>query len=268
MGSKLTDSVQRAFAILEAFSLATPRMTLQQVADKIGLPKVTTFRYLRTLASLGYVSREAGSNGYALSPKVLHLGFTLLGGMELRQVALPYLEELSRIAGQNVGLGVVDKTEVVYVERIKRRRIINVEYGVGSRVSIYRTAIGRAILAYMSEAEVLGIVKEVVGREPEAGAYVGPNGQRLLGMLRETRNKGYAANDEEYIPSLRAIGAPIFDGLGVIEGAINMSVFSIEIGMDELIANYVPLLVKTAQEISSARGFIWPSTPQANVSTS
>ena len=139
-------------------------MTLQQVADKVGLPKVTAFRYLRTLVSLGYLSREGDAHGYMLSTKVLHLGFTVLGGMELRQVALPYGEELALKTNQNIGLGVVDKAQVVYIERLRRRRIINVEYGVGSRVSIYRTAIGRAILAHMPEAEVLDILAEILER--------------------------------------------------------------------------------------------------------
>jgi IclR family pca regulon transcriptional regulator len=257
MGSKLTDSVQRAFAILEAFTTATPRMTLQEVADKIKLPKVTTFRYLRTLTSLGYITRETDSNGYALSPKVLHLGFTALGGMELRQVARPYLEELSQKAGQNVGLGVIDKTEIVYVERIKRRRVINIEYGVGSRVSICRTAIGRAVLAYMNEPEVLDIIDEVLSKEPEAEEYIGPEGKQLLQMLEVTRTQGYAANDEGYIPSLRAIGAPVFNGAGSVEGAINMTVFCVEVSMARLIADYAPLLLDTARKISSARGHVY-----------
>jgi IclR family transcriptional regulator, pca regulon regulatory protein len=254
MGSKLTDSVQRAFAVLEAFGPASPTMTLQEVAEKIGLPKVTAFRYLRTLVSLGYVSRPAGSNGYTLSPKVLHLGFTALGGMELRQVALPYLQDLAGLAGQNIGLGVVDKREVVYVERIKRRRIINVDYGVGSRVSIYRTAIGRAILAFMSDAEVTDIVREIL-KDEEAAEFVGQEGGKLLTMLQEVRREGYAANNLGFIPGLRAIGAPLFDGRGIVEGAINMTVISMEISMEELTGKYAPLLLTTAENISSARGF-------------
>ena len=78
MGSKLTDSVQRAFAVLEAFTPTTSSMALQQIVDRVGLPKGTTFRYLRTLMFLGYISRNADSGRYMLSPKVLDLGFALL----------------------------------------------------------------------------------------------------------------------------------------------------------------------------------------------
>jgi IclR family pca regulon transcriptional regulator len=251
--------VQRAFAILEAFSPTEPRMTLQQVADKIGLPKVTSFRYLRTLTALGYITKEPDSNGYRLDPKILRLGFTVLAGMELRQTALTHLQELSRIAGQNVGLGVVDKTEVVYVERIKRKHIINVDYGVGSRINMYRTSAGRAILAFMGRAEMWNLVKKILEEDRSAADEIGATGDKLSGILEQVRRQGYATNNEEFISGLRAIGAPLFDGRGIVEGAINIVVFSHEVSQEDLVRDYLPLLLDTARKISSARGHTDPN---------
>jgi IclR family pca regulon transcriptional regulator len=255
MGSKLTDSVQRAFAILEAFNTMEPKVTLQQVSDKLSLPKVTTFRYLRTLVFLGYIFKEADSNFYKLSPKVLRLGFSMLAGMELREAALPYLEELSRTTGQNVGLGVLDRTEVVYVERIRKRRSLNVDLGVGSRVSAYRTAIGLAILAFLSDKEVEGVIEKILQKEPEGAQALGTDGKQLLRSLHDVRTRGYATDDKGYYSFMRSVGVPVFDGRGTIEGAINIVVFSDEISMEELKADYAPLLIDTAKKISSARGY-------------
>jgi IclR family pca regulon transcriptional regulator len=253
MGSKLTDSVQRAFTILEAFSPECPRMTLQQVEEKTELPRVTVFRYLRTLGSLGYVSQDSTSKSYFLTPKVLSLGFAMLASIELRDIALPYLEELSRATNQIVNLGIADKTEVVYIERIKRKQILNIDLYVGSRLSIYRTSIGLALLAFMDEASFSLLLKEIM-QEPGAAKYVGPDGTRLLTALQEVRGKGYALNNEDLIPGLRAIAAPIFNGRGSVEAAVNMPVFSIEVSLKELTERHLPLLLNTAAKISAALG--------------
>jgi len=252
MGNKLTESVQRAFSVLEAFSIMSPAMTLQQVASSVGLPKVTALRYLRTLILLGYVSREADSALYRLSPKVLDLGFTVLGGMELRQAAMPYLEELGRISDQNVSLGILEKTEIMYVERIQRRHIVNI-YSVGSRVSSYRTSIGCALLAFLPEAELRSIVAKIL-EQPDAANHLGPKGEQFLALLKQVRKKGYAVNNEQYIPGMRGIGAPVLDARGTAEGAINIAVYSAEVSFEELIHRYVPLLLETARKVSLVRG--------------
>jgi len=253
MGSKLTESVQRVFSVLEAFSVISPAMTLQQVSNKVGLPKVTALRYLHTLMVLGYVSREADPALYRLSPKVLDLGFTVLGSMELRQAAMPYLEELARISDQNVSLGILEKTEITYVERIRRRHIVNI-YSVGSRVNSYRSSIGCALLAFLPEADLQSTVAEILNKEPDAAKYIGPNGKQLLKFLKQVRKKGYALTNEQFIPGMRGIGAPVLDARGVAEGAINIAVYSTEISLKELIDRYVPLLLETARKVSLVRG--------------
>jgi len=252
MGNKLTESVRRAFLVLEAFSITSPAMALQEVANKVGLPKVTTLRYLHTLMLLGYVLREGKSGLYRLGPKVLDMGFTVLGNMELRQVAMPYLDELSRISDQNVSLGILDKTEIMYVERIRRRHIVNI-YGVGSRVSSYRTSIGRALLAYLPETKLRRLVAEIL-KQPETAKHLGPKGERFFSLLKQVRQKGYALINGEFIPGMRAIGAPVLDAKGVAEGAVNISVYSAEVSLEKLVNRHVPLLLETVRKISLVRG--------------
>ncbi len=259
MGNKLTESVKRAFLVLEAFSIMSPAMTLQEVANKVGLPKVTASRYLRTLMALGYVVREPDSALYRLSAKVLDLGFTVLGNMELRQAAMPHLEELSRLSDQNVSLGILDKTEIMYVERIRRRQIVNI-YGVGSRVSSYRTSIGRALLAYLPEAELQSLVTQIL-KQQDAANDLGPRGERLFTLLKQVRKKGYALTNENYIPGMRGIGAPVLNARGVSEGAINIAVYSTEVSLEELINRHVPLLLETARKVSLVRGCPVGSAP-------
>jgi IclR family pca regulon transcriptional regulator len=181
----------------------------------------------------------------------------VLSSIELRDIALPYLNELSRSTDQNVNLGVMDKTEVVYIERIKRRQMLTIELYVGSRVNMYRTSIGRAILAFLGHDKFLATLQEIL-KDPEAARYVGTEGKRLIALLEEVRRRGYALTDNDFMPGVRTVAAPIFNTKGDVEGAINMPVFGHAVSREELIGRYLPSLLQTAEKISVARGYAKP----------
>ena len=259
----LTNTLQRGLRVLEAFTPALSKMRLQDVVEKTGFPKVTVLRFLRTLLFLGYVSYDGKSKLYSLSPRVMSLGFTALSGMDLREAALPHLQELSDKTGQNVNLGILDGTEVVYIERIKKRRILNIDLYVGSHLDVYHTSIGHAILAYMNRADCQRTV-DLLLKNSEIATYLGPGGKHLYKRLEEVRQKGYAFNDEEYVAGLRAIAAPVFNHEGIVDAGINVPVFAHQVSRQELLQYYVPLLIETAERVSGARGFVVHPSKEAS----
>ena len=76
------------------------------------------------------------------------------------------------------------------------------------------------------EKDALERVLDDMLKSGEIKNSIGPKGEMLLGRLQAIRERGYALNNEEFIPGLRAIGAPVFDASVGVEGAINMPVFS------------------------------------------
>jgi IclR family pca regulon transcriptional regulator len=254
-GAKLAESVQRAFSVLEVFTPARPTMKLREVSDTTGLPKVTAFRFLKTLMSLGYIAHDPRTKTYSLTARVLSLGFTVLASIPLREVALPYLDDLSRVTQQNVNLGIIDGTDIVYIERIKRRRILNIDNYVGTRLKLYETAIGKAAMAFMPDVDLQWTLSEIL-KDPHAISHIGPRGKKLLKELGDIRTGGYALNNEELIKGLRSIAAPIRGAGGTSEGAINLPVFSAEVSLKELTERYLPLLLEAADRISAIRGFL------------
>ena len=250
---KLTNSLQRGLAILEAFTAVQPRLRLQEIVAKTSLPKGTAFRFLKTLISLRYVSYDPESRFYSLTPRVMSLGYTSLATMDVREVALPFLQDLSERTGQNVNLGILDGVDVVYIERIKRQRILTIDLHVGSRLNACRTSIGQAILAYLNEGELRKIIDQAI-TDPEIARSIGPRGRRLSATLEDVRQRGYAIQDEQFVQGLRAIAAPVFDHENRVEAAINMPVFSQLVLREELTERYAPLLLDAAGKISAARG--------------
>jgi len=251
---KRVNSLIRGFEILESFTPGEPRLTLQDLSGKTGLPKTTVHRFLKTLLTMNYVTLDYRTKVYSLAPRVMALGFSVLSGMDLRQTAFPYMEALSRETGQNVNLAVLDRTEMLYIERITVRRIINTNLHVGSRVNCYQTAMGRSHIAFLSGEEYDRLLQDLV-KDKEAIKHIGRRGEKLDEILKEVRNKGYAVNDDEWIPGLHAIGCPVFNNRGTVEASLNMCCISQMVGFDEMIEKYVQPLMATAGRISAALGF-------------
>lgn len=250
----LVNSIKKAFKILEAFSPSSPSMRLVEISERTGLPKVTALRFLRTLVELRYLTYNEREKTYFLSPRVLSLGYTALSSMDLREISSPILRELSDVTGQNVNLGILDGLEIVYIERIKKRQILNIDLQVGSRLSAHNTSIGQVILAYKSKEELDSILSELK-KIPGIQKEIGNNGELLLSKLEEIRKKGYALNDGSYLKGLRAIAAPVFNQSGIVDAGVNIPVFADLTTREELLERYLPLLLKATRRISALRGY-------------
>ena len=254
MSAKMVESLKKGLEILGMFSNSGPSLKLAEITRKTGLPKSTAYRLLQTLISLDYVHYFPDSTTYRLGPKVMSLGFSTLSSLDLTEAAQPYLEDLSQRIQQNVNLGILDGCFVVYIIRIKSRRILNIDLRVGSRLSTYNTAIGWALLAYTGQDKLQSII-DVISQTPEVTSQIGPDGNLLKQKLALVREHGYALADDEFVSGLRSIAAPIFDEKGMVEGAINLPVFSQLCSNEELISKYLPLLLQTAQTVSQLRGY-------------
>jgi len=248
---KRVNSLIRGLEILESFTPSESRLGLQELSIKTGLPKTTVHRFLKTLLALNYVTLDPRARTYSLAPRVMALGFSVLSGMDLRQTALPFMEALSRETDQNVNLAVLDRSEMLYIERIMVRKIINTNLHVGSRVNCYLTAMGRSLIAYLSRERYDRLLQELL-EDGEAVTRIGRHGEKLGKILEDVRLKGYATNDGEWIPGLRAIGVPIFNGRGDVEASLNMSFISQMVTFNEMIETFVPPLMATAGRISAA----------------
>lgn len=251
--SERVNALARGLSVLECFGLNGAReLALTEIARRTALSKTTAFRLVRTLIYLGYMRQDKESEKYFLAARVLNLGYSVLQGMELRDLALPYLKELSRQCGETVNMAVLDGNELVYVERLKTQQIININLHIGSRLPLYNTSMGRALIAYKPEEWL----REYVAQLPrEAQEYVGKKGKRLFDVLHQVRERKFAINDEDLASGLRSAGTQIRNQKGEIVAAINIAVPSARVSLKEMENKYAPLLLDTARLISSTLGY-------------
>lgn len=246
------EALERGLGVLEVFSRESPSLSMTEIAERAGLTKSTAFRVAHTLEELGYLRRDPETKRYRPGIKVLRLGFSAFNSLEMGQVAQPYLKALSAQCGETTNMTVRDERDIVYVLRNKTQQILSVDLHLGSRLPAYCTSMGKAQLIDLNRRQL----RQLLGDEPYERR--GPNTLTTLDALctelEQVRRRGYAINDEELAAGLRAVAAPIRGRTGRIVAAINISVPSVRVSVEDLEERLAPLVVDTANQISLTLG--------------
>lgn len=254
MAVKPIESLLKGLEVLQVFTGDPAGMKLPEVTRKTGMPRATVYRILQTLVSAGYLNYFQAEGAYRLAPKVLSLGYAALTGLDLAETAEPYLRELSLRLDQNVNLGVLQGHEVVYIVRIKVRRILGIDLAVGSRLNAYNSAIGKAILAFLEPGRLEEVI-QIILQDPQTRDRIGQRAELLRRQLSEVKELGYSLSDGETVSGLLSVAVPVHDRFGRVEGAVNLPVFSQFCSRRELVEDLLPHLRQTALTISRLRGY-------------
>lgn len=240
-------SLQRGLSVIRAFDSEHREMALSDVARISGLTRAAARRFLLTLASLGYVSVKDGR--FALTPRVLELGYAYLSSLSLPEVAQPHMEALVAQVNESSSISVLDGHDVVYVARVPTRRIMSITLSVGTRLPAYATSMGRVLLAAL-EPEELDVVLAAVDLQP-LSAHTITDETELREVLTRVRAQGWAAVDQELEEGLRSLAVPIRDASGAVIAALNVSVHASRGTMASLRKDVLPLAQRAATAIEA-----------------
>jgi IclR family transcriptional regulator, pca regulon regulatory protein len=256
-GSGYSQSLERGLAILSSFSSARPLLGVSELSRDVGLSRSTTHRYVATLAALGYLQQDAATRRYRLGPRVLDLGFSAINSMELREISVPHLQQLSDETGYTVNMAVLDRTDIVYIERCRSsregQREIDLNLHVGSRLPAYCTSLGKVLLADLDPKQLETVLSSV--QLAKRGPNTLTQRSALVAELERVRTSGLAVNNEELAYGLRSIAAPIRSKSGAAVAGINLAVHRTMVSLDEMVARLAPPLKRTAAEISARIGY-------------
>src|SRR5919201_4333594 len=150
-GAGYVQSLARGLMVIRAFNESSPEMTLSEVARATDLSRAAARRFLHTLVQLGYVWTDGRI--FALTPRVLELGFAYLSSISLPEIAQPHLERLVAQVHESASVSVLDGDDIVYVARVPTRRIMSVAISVGTRFPAYATSMGHVLLAGLPPEE-------------------------------------------------------------------------------------------------------------------
>ncbi len=240
-------SLDRAFAILEAMADAGGVIGVSQLASDSGLPLATIHRLVRTLVDLGYVRQEP-SRQYSLGPRLMRLADS--STKRLGTLAHPYMSNVVDALGESVNLAVLDGEEIVYVAQVQpSQNFMRMFTEVGRRAKPHTTAVGKAILAEEPDQAVLDLLKRT--RMPRRTEHTITDPQQFLADLRRVRERGYAIDDGEQELGVRCVAVVVPDAPRAM--AMSMSGPLTRMS-DAVVSKAAPILHEAAAALSVELG--------------
>lgn len=206
----------RAARILDGFEEGSPVLSLNQLAERTGLPKSTSYRFAEQLCALGWLERA--TSGYRVGMRLFELGGLAAGQSRLREVALPELQHLAVTMRYAAHLAVLDDGEVLYLNKV-RARGFNVPTREGGRMPAHCTALGKAMLAFAGDTEVDRVIERGLDRYTPR-TIVSPD--RLRDELEKVRASGVAVDREEGSLGVVCVAAPV-RGAGRAIAAVSLT---------------------------------------------
>jgi len=197
----------KAVRVLEVIVQGDRPATLAELAQKTGLPRQTVHRIVRQLEDTGIIQRGVERDQFTVGPQLLEIGTGALSAASHSGPARAVLRHLVEELGETCNVGVLDRDEVVYIDRVECDWPLRLQLRPGSRVPIHATAIGKLLLAHLPSrtrrrllaAAPLAALTDKTLTDPEA----------LEVELREIRRDGYALNAGENTPGLIGLAVPI-----------------------------------------------------------
>ncbi len=239
-------------AVLDAFTTETPELTLNELANRAGLPLSTTYRLACELVMWGGLQRGP-RGGYQIGPRLWELGTVAAPATRLRDVARPFLRDLHEATNETVSLIVVDGLEALRLEEIAGPSAVSTNSARWSaRLPLHATAAGKALLAFAPDELVARIVERGLRRYTER-TVVQP--AQLMRSLANIRRTGVAIAREEMAPGSLSVASPVLDPRGMAAAALSIAVGSRRSDLRQL-----ALAVRTAA-VSATREFCARNTP-------
>ena len=247
-------ALEKGLELLILLSRHDGEVGLEHLSREAGFSKPTCFRLLQTMRRLNFVTQSAITKGYRLGPRNISIGTAALDRQSVRSIAIPYMRRLREQTDETINLTILDGTEIVFVERIEAKFIINSNLYVGSRLPVYCSSMGKAILAYLPEHKLTAVL-DAIDLQPRTANTI-TSRRQLLAELARIRATGTSINNEALEKGLFAVAGPIRDHSGEAIAALNVSFPRMRHDIiEDALAAFVPVVKAACNDISGLLGF-------------
>jgi len=246
LGREFVESLARGLTVLTAFGEGRAELTLTEISQATGLARATARRALITYEHLGLVT-PSGDRRFALTPRVLSLGFPPLSRSSLPSLATPHLTALAARIHESASLAILVGADIQYTARVATSRVMSVNIAVGTRFPAYATALGRVLL---SDAPPPTLRQALADPRPLT-PHTLTDPAALSAALERVRSRGYALVDEELEAGLRSLAVPVRDRTGRVVAALNTATHVARRPAGEYVADILPELLETAGRIEA-----------------
>ena len=206
-------SLDKAIAVLKCFTPETPELKTSEVANKIGIHRVTAHRLLTTLSNANLLHKDISRGVYTIGPELYALGSIYIENNDIHRSASPVVKKINELTGEVVAVNVLDgRGDIMLLMREERQ--IGFRWGshVSSLYPAYATAGGKALLSEMNEEEIDSLYPEE--RLNQLAANTIPTKTQLKRELEKISKTSLAFTNEEYLDGIESVGSVIRDATG------------------------------------------------------
>lgn len=247
--------LSRAVRILRLFTAGSPALTASEIARGADLPVATAHRLVAELVELGVLERTPDRR-VRMGVQMWEWASRSSRALDLREAAMPAMEDLHALVRQHTQLGVLEGTDVLYVERLSARSAVHNDTRIAGRLPIHATSAGLVLLAHASvdlqESVLAGNLRPYTPQ-----TITDP--RELRRVLADIRRQGYVAAEQMITPGSTGLGVPVRG----VEGDVVAALCLVVPGDTENRRQYIGALMATARTISRALGV--PPDPERPV---
>lgn len=245
-------ALARGLELLRCFGPGERYLGLSELARRTHLPKATVARLAGTLAKLGYFRYAESLGKYSLGTAVLSLGYSMLSNFDIRDVARPLMHELAEYARASVAIGSRDRLSVIYIEWVRSSAPITIMRGIGVRLPLATTSMGRAYLAAAPQAERDEVLAQLRMQQEQESDW-----PRIEAGIRQAfhdyAQRGFCLSVGDWDKDISSVGVP-FTAPDGTRMAFNCGGPTFAISREKLENEIGPRLVEVVKRIEAAVG--------------
>lgn len=212
-------TVVKGLKVIEALAGSAGPRSLTDLANECGLTKSNAHRLLRTLETCGYVRHDPNARAFEPTLRPWDLGNRIYNRMDLRLIALPFLENLAALTKETTHLSILDEGEVIYIGKVDSVHAVRTYVEIGDRAPAYCCATGKAMLAYMPDDVVRDISRNM--KQFTKNTIATP--AQLKADLELIRSQGYSKTEGEWQAGVLGFATAIKTPSGEVAGAIGVA---------------------------------------------
>jgi len=242
-------TLSRVIKIIELVSASENGLTLNEIESTLHIPKTTAFRILRTLERENWIQKKADC--FTTGHRMIQYGILALSKIELRKLAPPYLDRLSKETGETSHMGVFYSNKVLIADVCDGPKHIKISSRPGSLIAPYCSSMGKILLADMSDESLDGFLKTLsLERRTQ---HTITDKETLKKELLTIRNRGYSVDNMEYYDNVRCLAAPVRNAFGEVIAAIGITAVTISF-KKSMIPSRASIVKRIADEFSKEMG--------------
>jgi DNA-binding IclR family transcriptional regulator len=240
-------AVQKAFQLLRIVAESRKELGLSELAQKLGFSKSTTHGLIRALLKVEAIDQSPERKTFFLGPAVVDLALGSWNYLRVSEQAQPSLEELRDLTGETVFLGVLSRNRGIIMATAEATKPLKISSPPGTSIPMLAGAVGKVFLARMEDEQVIRIIRDQ-GLPAFTSRSIAKE-KDYLSELANVREQGYAIDNEEYLPGVKAVAVSLGNQRG-LPLAIWVVGFAGSMG-DDVLPEIARRILETAEKLKA-----------------